>query len=553
MEIWKKLRIKFSLGACHPIGFLAALLVVVSVCGIGSPTASGAQSTFPQVSSGKWHSCGITTDSLVTCWGTNINDQTSVPSDLGPVSQVSAGGYFTCAIKVGGTLVCWEKYGQSPAVVPGGIGAVTDVSAGHEHTCAVKGTGTVVCWGDNQFGRASVPGGLGRALQVSAGEWHSCAVKIDQTVACWGDNTFGESTPPGDLGTVKQVAAGGYQTCAVKTNGVVICWGDNSADESTVPGALGEATQVTASEMTSCAVNTRHQVFCWGVGSSGQANVPANLGPVSQVAAGDTHVCATKTNGQIVCWGADTNGKASPPGTAFPTLSGALVNFDNSSGLDFGDVHGGERSVLLTAPILSRSLLAEFSLSVKNVNLTGNGNGAFSIQSETCTTAVVENGKFCTVRVRLAPQIWQRGEINGSVTVTDDSAVGSHVIPLTGSALAPPVFVLKNFSWALAGNGKQFNWETSDDSKVTITLTQLVKSVVTVKKGKKKVKKLVTAVKPVTLVANLVATAGPAVSTMFNWDGKVAKKPAAKGNWTVAITATSSRGKATLSKPITIS
>ena len=57
-------------------------------------------------------------------------------------------------------------------------------------------------------------------------------------------------------------------------------------------------------------------------------------------------------------------------------------------------------------------------------------------------------------------------------------------------------------------------------------------------------------VKPVTLVANKLSSAGP---NGFLWDGKVNKKLAAKGRWEAKITAVSGGRKATLTQfPITI-
>ncbi|MEI6447028.1 MAG: hypothetical protein WCO96_03995, partial [Actinomycetes bacterium] len=190
-------------------------------------------------------------------------------------------------------------------------------------------------------------------------------------------------------------------------------------------------------------------------------------------------------------------------------------------------------------------------LTIGSVTLTNSGSGAFQLLSQSCTTGqVVTAGSRCPLRVRFSPKIWQRGDISAQVTVTDDSPEGTHTIPLTGFALPPASFTLQNFSWALGvGLAKQFDWESSDSSKVTLTLTQPVTTTVTVKKGKKVTKKTVTTIKPVTLVANKSAAAGPGV---FDWNGKVNGKAAAKGNWTATITAVSARGKASLTQPVTI-
>jgi hypothetical protein len=183
---------------------------------------------------------------------------------------------------------------------------------------------------------------------------------------------------------------------------------------------------------------------------------------------------------------------------------------------------------------------------------------AFVIPSENCTTAPIADGRDCVVRVRFTPEIWQRGDLNADITITDDSEVGTHVVHLTGRAIPPPSFVLENFQGLPASPGTgRFFWTPSDNAKVTITLSQPVTTVVTTKKGKKVTKKTVTTIKPVTLVANQASglpTSDGIVTTNpnFVWDGKVNRKPAAKGTWTATITAVSARGKASLTQSVTI-
>jgi alpha-tubulin suppressor-like RCC1 family protein len=51
------------------------------------------------------HTCGVTVDGRVVCWGENQFGQTIEPS--GPFQQVAAGGLHTCGLRSNGTVTCW--------------------------------------------------------------------------------------------------------------------------------------------------------------------------------------------------------------------------------------------------------------------------------------------------------------------------------------------------------------------------------------------------------------------------------------------------------------
>ena len=346
---------------------------------------------------------------------------------------------------------------------------------------------------------------------ISAGQEHTCAIKTNDTVACWGWNAFGQATVPTDLGTVKQITGGYNHTCAIKTNDTATCWGYNG---------------------------------------DGQVSVPAGLGTVKQITAGGSHTCAIKTNGTAACWGRSSEGQASVPAGAFPSLSGALVDLGDSGGLDFGDVTGGQRSAVLRSFITSSPSAPGAALTIGTVTLAGSGGAAFQLLTPSCTTGqVINDGESCPLRVRFTPKVWQRGDLSAQVTVTDDSTLGTHTIPLSGTALAPSAFILQNTTATPESTKVDFKWETSDNSNVTITIAQRVTTTIKVKKGKKTTTKKVTTIKqlPVTTIPN--ATAGPGT---YSWNRKLAGKAAAKGTWTWTLTAKSARGTLTKTATVTL-
>jgi alpha-tubulin suppressor-like RCC1 family protein len=404
------------------------------------------------VSAGAGHTCGITTDSNknVECWGLNSSGQLGINSAvdkttparvfkgeqdgfglyLEDASQVSAGHDHTCAVTGDGELYCWGNnstsqlgnngptgYHTTPVRVlkgeQGGVGTylegVSQVSVGFDYTCAVTTQGEIYCWGLNSSGQLgnystldqSTPvrvlkgeqGGVGTYLkdvsQVSTGANHTCAVTTQGELYCWGDNDYGRlginpstwsaTTPArvlkgeqGGAGTyledVSQVSAGEYHTCAVTTQGELYCWGlnftgqlgINSTLDQTIPvrtlkgeqGGVGtyleDVSQVSTGKYYTCAVTTGGELYCWGLNSSGQlgnnstyqrptpvrvlkgaqTGIGSYLENISQVTTGDIHTCGVITGGELYCWGNNTIGELGD-GTTTNYLTPAKI-FDGS-------------------------------------------------------------------------------------------------------------------------------------------------------------------------------------------------------------------------------
>lgn len=343
------------------------------------------------IAAGGAHSCAIARARELFCWGNNSDGQLGEPSsdeDAGSRTQfvpalelaqkVSAGAAHTCALTEDGSIFCFGRndQGQVSGVASGikvysprrlELERATEIAAGEAHTCAVVGQG-VVCWGSAAFGQVGrevadaaltpdlVPGTAG-AVEVAAGVRHSCARLKSGRVLCWGeliDGSSGDAVATAEVVEVigledaTAITAGAGHSCALRAGGEVVCWGANAS------GQLGDGTtRASAAPVAvvglattlhiaaggglrdgrlvghTCAIDKSFFVQCWGRNVEGQLGIGraddsarpvAVLGPTDQsdepnladmigIAAGGFHSCSLDHDGPVFCWGDDTSGQ----------------------------------------------------------------------------------------------------------------------------------------------------------------------------------------------------------------------------------------------------
>ena len=289
---------------------------------------------FGAVSAGRSHSCGLRTDGTLACWGLNDRGQASPP----PVSNfkgVTSGGGHSCALRDDGTVACWGDDDQRQTEAP--AGRFIAVSAGGDQSCAVRASGTVVCWGDP--GSLQSPRIHGRYNAVSSGTAHSCGLRTDDTIRCWSGGLLGDSREvvtdvPG--GTFTAVSAHGNNACGLRNTGNIACWGEQLEGE-----VQGPFTAVTVGLFHMCATRPNGSVECRGNNNYGQTDVPSlsgepqpeatsNTQPAatgfSAVSAGQFHSCALRTNGTIQCWGNNDDGQTDAPDGTFNAVTAGGVH-----------------------------------------------------------------------------------------------------------------------------------------------------------------------------------------------------------------------------------
>eukprot|EP01083_Nonionella_stella_P061236 159612_1 len=266
-----------------------------------------------QIVSGSFHNCALSDDHMVKCFGDNSYGQQgngdtmlrggyagSMESlifvDLGTDFQairIGSAGDHSCALSVDNRLKCWgfNAYGQlgygdtnNRGGAPGQMGdnlvhvdlginfQLAQFAVSYQHTCALSVDNRMKCWGRNLFGqlgygesgdttnRGDEPGEMGDNLpdidlgtglevkQIGVGTYRSCVLSVENKIKCFGWNLqgqlgyedtdnrgdgsgeMGDNLPYIDLGTgfeVNYIAVGGYHSCAVSIDEKAKCFGRN--------------------------------------------------------------------------------------------------------------------------------------------------------------------------------------------------------------------------------------------------------------------------------------------------------------------------------------
>jgi alpha-tubulin suppressor-like RCC1 family protein len=343
-------------------------------------TGAASELLFSQLAVGYLHTCGVTTDNRAYCWGWNAHGQagdgttttrlprpTAVSTGL-HFLEVSGGVGHTCGLSTDHRIYCWGRNDDGqlgdgttiPRRRPVPVASALffrQVRAGFDHTCGLTTDKRAYCWGRNTSGElgtgrgsalrpAAVAGGL-RFFQISAGNSYSCGKTTDYRGFCWGANDYGKlgdgtttnrRTPRAVAGGLQfyQVSAGAMHTCGLTPGNRVYCWGWNAG------GALGDGINyyqrltpvpvagglyfrqvVAGGGIHSCGLTRDSRAYCWGYNGSGQlgdGTINERSTPVAVaggrhfnaaigVGAGADHTCGLGTDHRIYCWGFNGNGQ----------------------------------------------------------------------------------------------------------------------------------------------------------------------------------------------------------------------------------------------------
>jgi len=321
------------------------------------------------ISAGYQHSCGITVSGDAFCWGEHdlspnggfLGNGSSAGS-LTPVQvagglkfgSVAAGDRHTCGLSLDGRVYCWglNSYGAAGngstfgfhqlSPVPIAVGRTfTAVSAGAGFVCGVTDDAQGFCWGLDDVGQLG-DGGFDPILKRPIPRFDNCTLFESDTVRC--------SLTPRPVQTrrfepilLRAAGAGLIHTCGALTDGRAVCWGSGSVelgnslvaqtDTAVLVSGDTQLRSVSAGSSHTCGIGASvSQAYCWGFDSYGQLGTDSTLDScvlfsghtvecsrrpvlVSSgtgfrfVSAGGNASCGVATDSTAYCWGSNEFGQ----------------------------------------------------------------------------------------------------------------------------------------------------------------------------------------------------------------------------------------------------
>jgi alpha-tubulin suppressor-like RCC1 family protein len=404
-------------------------------------SAIAGETTFTQIDVGFAHTCGLTGQGVPYCWGrdddgelgnggASLDTDAPSPVDTAPLGgkvfkRLVAATYHTCGLTADGDVYCWgdDSAGQvgdggvsTDSQVPAPIDltpvtgekAFIELEANALHVCGITGEGVSYCWGrdaDGQLGDgpgspddcAGTPCSQSPLLvdtapvtseksyvQLTAGSSYACGLTGDGEAYCWGANYYGalgdggvvpqtQSAVAVDVSTITgetsfyQLAAGSYHTCGLTAEGVAYCWGSDEygqLGDGVAPnddcdgnpcmlspvavdtsGMVGDTAfvKLEAGSGHTCGLTAEGVAYCWGRDTWGQLGdglfdssthspVPVDVSPIGGdksfvlVTAGYSHSCGITVEGLVYCWGDDWRGQLGSGGASTSTWTAVALD-----------------------------------------------------------------------------------------------------------------------------------------------------------------------------------------------------------------------------------
>lgn len=215
------------------------------------PKAVSSNLKFKKVSAAYGHSCALSEQGKIYCWGENNGgvlgdgslENRSVPTEVNSsdiYQDVQVNYYTSCALTLAGALHCWGNNVLSPSHIDP-TNEYEQLTRGRTRFCGRTKTGEDRCWtGTNmQSSVLTLPAAVaGPKRFIQSGYSHYCYLNEAQTVSCWGNNTFGQlgdssitdtsSLSLVNLFSLTKILSVGYeQNCAISTSGELRCWGSD--------------------------------------------------------------------------------------------------------------------------------------------------------------------------------------------------------------------------------------------------------------------------------------------------------------------------------------
>lgn len=261
---------------------------------VWAPVAVQGGLRFRSISAGAEHTCALTASGTAYCWGHREDgrlgdgdstrlwsiETTPVPVAGGVLFRsVAAGTGHTCGVSTNGILFCWglNYSGQlglgrfpptssSVPLVAAGATRYLSVSSGDSYSCALAEDGTAQCWGANRYGMLGRPDDT---VCVPAEYYHPRICNLSPLPVS-GSLSFSSV----EAGTSESAAYGGMGlTCGLAVTGAAYCWGKGAIGDgvggsrSTPTAVAGDLAfrAISTGDMHACGLTKHGLVYCWGM------------------------------------------------------------------------------------------------------------------------------------------------------------------------------------------------------------------------------------------------------------------------------------------------
>jgi len=301
--------------------------------------------------------CGASVDGRTYCWGANDQGQLGREPDtldheapvavlrLPPLLALAISQTHSCGLSEQGVMFCWgaNRNGElgrgsrtrweGPDSVAGGL-RFRALALRDNTTCALDPAGQPYCWG---FDAAGLLGHPGPVDCQDAHEAHDAPLSLARCGTLPGPVDAGVR-----FGTLALGELGGGQACGEAEMGPPYCWGDTlirisfdtvaaaHAPPRPVPGSP-PLVRITGGRQHWCGLTRDQRAHCWGanlygqLGSGDTTRWSPQPRPVvggltfRMLSAGEEHTCGVTTDDRVYCWGRNYEGQL---GTASVPHSG---------------------------------------------------------------------------------------------------------------------------------------------------------------------------------------------------------------------------------------
>ena len=276
----------------------------------------------------------------VFAWGSDEQNQISVPYNLPSVRAIAAGKTHSMALTMDSNVVVWSQIKNKSLRHAITSRDITAIAAGDDFCAILLRSGRIAIWGkaweelaekeaenpadSKEKGKGKErerktlppysPLDLTNVVKIAAGDTHLLALtKEGKLYEVLPEKGASLAAWPTVAGVIREITAGGEQNAALMLDGSVLAWNRSKPSENIAPKDLTDIRAVAVGQNHFLALKRDGTVAAWGSDDKKQATVPKGLREVEFIAAGGGHSLALTRSGKVIAWGDNSSGQAKIP------------------------------------------------------------------------------------------------------------------------------------------------------------------------------------------------------------------------------------------------